>query len=95
METNGKIKKVYCANCLNCVLVKTPAGVKNKYLLRVRCSAKQWKKKLGEEKLYKYFTVARRTMAACSDYESMGELKSYLKDLRKNLPIKDELYNEH
>jgi hypothetical protein len=84
--------KINCANCLHCVLFKSQTGVDSQYVLRVRCTQKQWKKKLGEEKVYKYFTVARRTVDECEQYESMGDMKSYLKDLRKSLPIKDEIY---
>lgn len=84
--------KIYCANCMNCVMIKVPTGINNQYVLRVKCKEKKWRKKLGEEKVYKYFTVARRTTDYCDAYEPMGELKSYLKDLRKSLPIKDEIY---
>jgi hypothetical protein len=52
-----------------------------------------WRKKLGEEKVYKYFTVARRSKEDCSSYEPMGEPKEFLKELRKTLPIKDEIYS--
>ena len=52
--------RVFCANCTHCKLVRTPAGNGSQYYLRVRCDAGKWKKKLGEEKVYKYFTVARR-----------------------------------
>ncbi|MDH5680805.1 MAG: hypothetical protein OEZ36_04395 [Spirochaetota bacterium] len=88
-DTDGKI---YCANCIHCVLVKNYTGVDGQYVLRVKCLTKCWKKKLGEEKVYKFFTVARRTVDSCESYEPMGELKTYLKDLRKSLPIKDEVY---
>lgn len=84
--------KIYCANCIHCVLVKQQTGVDSQYVLRVKCLSRKWKKKLGEEKIYKFFTVARRTVDDCDAYEPMGELKSYLKDLRKSLPIKDEVY---
>ena len=84
--------RVYCANCIHCVLLKMPTGVELQFVLRVKCSTKKWKKKLGEEKVYKFFTVARRTVESCDFYEPMGELKTYLKDLRKSLPIKDEIY---
>jgi len=84
--------KVYCANCNHCVLIKVATGNNGQYVLRVKCQSKQWKKKLGEEKIYKFFTVARRTVDTCDNYEPMGELKSFLKDLRKSLPIKDEVY---
>ena len=85
-------EKIFCANCVRCVLIKVSNGVNGQYVLRVKCLSKQWKKKLGEEKVYKFFTVARRTVDTCELYEPMGELKSYLKDLRKSLPIKDEVY---
>lgn len=84
--------KIYCANCTHCVLVKMSNGVDGQYVLRVKCLSKRWKKKLGEEKVYKYFTVARRTVDTCDNYDAMGELKGFLKDLRKSLPIKDEVY---
>ncbi len=93
-EKSSKKEKIYCANCANCVLIKERTGINNQYVLRIRCQEKKWKKKLGEEKLYKYFTVARRTMETCEKYDAMGELKSFLKDLRKSLPIKDEIYKE-
>ena len=61
--------------------------------LRVRCDAGKWRKKLGEEKVYKYFTVIRRTLDECDAYVPMGEVEIFLKELRKNLPIKDEIYS--
>jgi hypothetical protein len=85
--------KIYCANCIHCKLVKIPVGDGSQYHLRVRCDAGKWKKKLGEEKFYKYFTVARRSIETCEPYEPMGDLKDYLRDLKKSLPIKDEIYN--
>lgn len=85
--------KIYCANCSFCVLVRQFKSKEGQYVLRVRCLKGMWKKKLGDEKLYKYFSVGRRTMDECDHYEDMGELKQYLKDLRKNLPVKDELYH--
>jgi hypothetical protein len=85
--------KVYCANCSHCKLIKIPMGSSSQYGLRVRCDAGRWRKKLGEEKVYKYFTVIRRTLDQCSDYEPMGEVEIFLKELRQNLPIKDEIYS--
>jgi hypothetical protein len=84
--------KLYCANCIHCKLMKAPVGNGNQYNLRVRCEAGKWKKKLGEEKLYKYFTVIRRTVDQCDAYNPMGEAEVFLKELKKNLPIKDETY---
>lgn len=69
---------------------KLPTG--DEYRLRVRCGAGQWKKKQGEEKLYKYSTVIRRSPEHCEDYEPMGSLKEFLTELKKNLPVKDEIY---
>jgi hypothetical protein len=85
--------KIYCANCIHCKLVKHPLGGASQYQLRVRCDAGKWKKKLGEEKIYKYFTVIRRTLDACDTYEPMGDVEIFLKELRRNLPIRDELYS--
>jgi len=85
--------KVYCANCSHCKLIKIAMGSSSQYGLRVRCDAGKWRKKLGEEKVYKYFTVIRRTLEQCSDYEPMGEVEIFLKELRQNLPIKDEIYS--
>jgi hypothetical protein len=85
---------IYCANCIHCKLVPSPAESEGRYRLRVRCDAGKWRKKLGEEKIYKYFTVARRSIAACDRYEDMGDGDSdeFIRDLRKVLPTTDELY---
>ena len=85
--------KIYCANCIHCKLIRVPKGDGTQYELRVRCEAGKWRKKLGAEKVYKYFTVVRRTLEQCKSYEPMGEVSVFLKDLRKNLPIKDEIYS--
>ena len=55
-------ERLFCANCTHCKLVRVAAGNGCQYYLRVRCDAGRWRKKLGEEKVYKYFTVARRTV---------------------------------
>jgi len=86
-------EKVYCANCSNCKLVRAAVGNGSQYQLRVRCAAGKWKKKLGDEKFYKYFTVARRSMDFCDSYEPMGDTKEFIKELKNNLPIKDEIYS--
>ena len=85
-------QKIYCANCSHCVLFKKTVGDTNTYVMRVRCNRGMWKKKSGEEKVYKYFTLVRRTMGSCEFYDAMGEEKEYIKELRKSLPIKDEIY---
>jgi hypothetical protein len=62
------------------------------YVLRVRCSKGMWKKRSGEEKVYKYFSIFRRTVEQCAYYDSMGDARTYLSELRKSLPVKDEIY---
>jgi len=93
LNTDFAADKVYCANCIHCKLFREPRGNANEYGLRVRCDAGKWKKKLGQEKVYKYFTVIRRTLDECNRYVPMGETEAFLKELRKNLPIKDEIYS--
>jgi hypothetical protein len=93
LEDDFSADKVYCANCIHCKLIKVAMGDASQYGLRVRCDAGKWRKKLGEEKVYKYFTVIRRTAEQCDAYEPMGEAGIYLKELKKNLPIKDEIYS--
>ena len=93
LEEEFSTDKVYCANCIHCKLIKIPMGDASQYGLRVRCDAGRWRKKLGEEKVYKYFTVIRRTLDQCGAYEPMGEAETFLKELKKNLPIKDEIYS--
>lgn len=84
--------KIFCANCIHCKLVPTPAG-QGRYVLRVRCDAGKWLKKLGEEKIYKYCTVARRSLDSCDSYEDMGDGPEFLRDLRMTLPAGDEVYD--
>lgn len=86
--------RIYCANCIHCKLVATPADDSpGRFHLRIRCDAGKWKKKLGGEKMYKYFTVTRRNIVCCDSYESMGEDGAFISDLRNSLPIRDELYD--
>ena len=84
--------KIYCANCEHCKLVQAESENSGQYVLRVRCDAGMWLKKLGGEKYYKYFTVARRSLDECESYAPMGDPKEFIKELRKTLPIKDEVY---
>lgn len=93
MDTNSSTgTKIFCANCVHCKLVQMPTG-NGKYYLRVRCAAGKWKKKLGEEKLHKYFTVAQRSIPYCDAYEDMGD-DEFIKDLPFSLPAMDELYEK-
>jgi hypothetical protein len=84
--------RAYCANCIHCKVVRDFIDEGVKYQLRVRCDAGKWKKKLGDEKYHKYFTVARRSIECCDSYEPMGDCKEFLRELRKSLPLKDEIY---
>ncbi|MBN2739154.1 MAG: hypothetical protein JXR70_19405 [Spirochaetales bacterium] len=91
-KPEGLQRKVFCANCMHCKLVRIATETQGKYQLRVKCDAGKWRKKLGEEKLHKYFTVARRSIDLCESYVSMGSEREFLKDLKKTLPIRDEEY---
>jgi len=84
--------RIYCANCIHCKLVPSPAG-SGKYYLRVRCDEGKWLKKTGGEKIYKYCTVAQRSIDTCDSYEDMGDGPEFLHDLRLTLPAVDEVYN--
>jgi hypothetical protein len=88
-----EIPKVYCANCAHCTVFKQIVGRIGSYVLRVRCSKGMWTKHSGEEKIYKYFTIVRRTRPACPYYDPMGDEKAFIKELRKSLPVKDEIYS--
>lgn len=94
-ESEGPVatERIFCANCIHCKLVPAPADAEGSYRLRVRCEAGKWRKKLGEEKIYKYFTVARRSIEECDSYEDMGDAMEFIKDLRKLLPSTDEIYS--
>lgn len=93
-QHSGKTSKIYCANCKNCKIINM-ATDDGQSVRRVRCAAGHWRKKLGEEKIYKYFTVTRRTMTECPDYEEMGDPRTFMKELKKTLPSKDESYAIH
>jgi hypothetical protein len=91
-HTQGGEGKIYCANCLHCVVFKQAIEGADAYVLRVRCSMGMWKKKSGEDKIYKYFSIVRRTVLECDFYDPMGDEKSFIKELRRSLPVKDEIY---
>lgn len=90
-----KSTKIYCANCIHCKLVTSPADTSDQFYLRVRCAAGKWRKKMGEEKIHKYFTVSRRSIDFCDSYEDMGETEDFIRNLRKTLPSKDESYDRY
>lgn len=89
----GAVGRIHCANCIHCKLVPSPSGTEGRYRLRVRCDAGKWRKKLGDEKIYKYFTVARRSIDACDRWEDMGDAEEFIHDLRRFLPVADEEYS--
>lgn len=88
-----KKRKIYCANCIFCKIVREKVG-EEEHTLRLRCGAGKWKKKLGGEKLYKYFTIMKRSAEYCDAYEAMGDEKIFLKELKSSLPLYDEIYRE-
>jgi hypothetical protein len=85
--------KIYCANCIHCKLVPARSEKDTQYVLRIRCAAGKWKKKLGEEKMYKYCTIIRRYLDSCDTYEEMGDTREFIRELRKRVPNKDEIYS--
>jgi hypothetical protein len=85
--------KIYCANCIHCKVTPSKSDKDDQYVLRIRCAAGKWKKKLGEEKLYKYCTVTRRYLDVCDTYEAMGDTREFIRELRKSLSGKDEVYS--
>jgi len=93
LQVQSAESKIYCANCSHCVVFKQLIESTDAYVLRVRCNVGMWKKKSGEEKVYKYFSIARRTMEQCDCYDPMGDEKAFIKELRKSLPVKDEIYS--
>ena len=84
--------KIYCANCIHCKLIQAKPFQENQYVLRIRCAAGKWKKKLGEEKIYKYSTVTRRYVDSCDSYEEMGDTREFIRELKKSLPNRDEVF---
>jgi hypothetical protein len=86
------IQPIHCANCSHCLVFKQCIQESDTYVLRVRCAMGIWRKKSGDEKIYKYFSIFRKTIEFCDHYDSMGEEKAYMKELRKSLPIRDEIY---
>jgi hypothetical protein len=93
--------KIYCANCIHCKLIpakqgRSPdsqeQGSEGRHVLRIRCAAGKWKKKLGKEKLYKYCTITRRYQDSCDAYEAMGDTREFIRELKKTLSGRDEVY---
>lgn len=93
MDPAAEKNLVPCANCSHCVVFKQLIGETKSYVLRVRCNKGMWRKQSGEEKVYKYFSIFRRTVEQCDHYDPMGDEQAYLRELRKSLPVKDEIYS--
>ena len=83
------VNRIFCANCYHCKIAIVNEGKDNQSTLKVRCTAGMWKKKIGEEKFYRYDTVEQRRPEACEAYEPMGELDEYMKELRRSLPSRE------
>ncbi|GHU23278.1 hypothetical protein FACS1894172_00540 [Spirochaetia bacterium] len=86
-----RAERVYCANCIHCKLISVKTGENEQTELRIRCAAEKWKKKLGQEKMYKYSTVARRFWDNCDQYGEMGETDDFIRELRKIQEIEGEI----
>jgi hypothetical protein len=80
-EEEFQTGKIYCANCFHCKLLP---GIESD-VLRIRCTAGKWKKRLGQEKVYKFCTITRRFSDGCEDYEDMGESTEFIRELRKSI----------
>ncbi len=93
LKKNIDKNNIYCANCSHCIVFKKPIAHGRRYVLRVRCDAGMWKKRSGEEKVYKYFTILRRRRDSCKFYDPMGDEESFIKELKKSLPVHDEIYS--
>ncbi len=83
----------YCANCSFCHVLKS-AEDDGTYRLRVRCLKGMWHKPGGEEKLHKFFTVSKRVQKGCPHYTPLGDELPYIKQLKFDLPVKDEILEE-
>ena len=78
---------LYCADCVNCKVIKQFNKDNSTYIKKIRCSKKQWLYPSGKEKLYEYFTLPQHRVKFCKFYEPMSESKDELQDYIKNLLI--------
>lgn len=85
-------KNIYCANCSHCIAFKKPIAKGKYYVMRVKCEMGIWRKRSNEEKVYKYFTILKRKMKSCPYYDPMGEEEGFIKELKKSLPVHDEIF---
>ncbi|MDR1867296.1 MAG: hypothetical protein LBQ77_03390 [Treponema sp.] len=89
VERSLNLNKIYCANCIHCQLFSVPQEIGAE--LHVRCAAEKWKKKLGQEKKYRYSTIMRRCMDSCDCYESMGDAETFLRELRDLQELEEKM----
>jgi len=47
---------------------------------------------MGEEKLFKYAALMRRCIDECDAYDAMGDPRDFIRELRKTISGKDEVY---
>ena len=87
-----KRKNIYCANCSHCIVFKKPIAKGKYYVMRVKCEMGMWRKRSNEEKVYKYFTILKRKMKKCPNYDPMGEEDGFIQELKKSLPVQDIIY---
>jgi len=89
-ETEGT-DKIFCANCAHCKVVRDSNHAALDVVLRVRCAAGMWKKRVGVDKLYRLDTVEQRRVPECLHYDPMGECQDFIRELRRSLPQTQEL----
>ncbi|MEM5947580.1 hypothetical protein WKV44_03385 [Spirochaetia bacterium 38H-sp] len=87
---SSRAKKIHCANCKHCKLTSEAKESGTGYDIKVRCARGQWRKKMGDEKLYRFSTVMRRIVYDCEYYEPMGDEAEFLKELKRTLPVHDD-----
>lgn len=93
MKETIENEKIFCANCKHCILIRQSIdGKPDKYYLRCMCVKNHWKTAGKPIKYYKYCNIHQKAVKECDDYYEMGYLKKFMKDLKKNLPEKDEIY---
>lgn len=91
MHESGDSGKIFCANCYHCKVVKDSNHHGKDIVLKVRCSAGMWKKRVGDDKLYRLDTVEQRRVPDCPHYDPMGECHDFMRELRRSLPQTQEL----
>ena len=90
-------KLLYCADCVNCKVLKQFNSNKSTFVKKIRCSKEQWQYPSGKEKLYEYFTLLQHRPDFCLHYdpnsESFKEQQDYIRDLQLKLPRDRIIYD--